>query len=146
VETGGRAVLLGRRDLRGRSGRGPGHQPTPGDGGRVVRRFPARLHPARHDADNGPIPGRFRRAAVHAQCVPNEDVRQPFHHGHRNAPRDARRARQFHVRPEQRDDALHVRAVPLRRFVGAYLGKVQPPIRHIITCILLILVKVLGES
>jgi len=125
VQTGrrrGRAVLG-----HGVRGRGSSRQPASGDGGRVVRRVPARLHPARRDAAHGQVPGRVRRAAVHAQRVPHEDVRQPLHHGHRHASRDARRVGQFHVRPAQQEDALHVRAVPLRRVGGADLGKLRAP-------------------
>jgi len=81
-----RAVLLGHRDLRVRDGRSEGRQSTPGDGGHVVRRFPARLHPAGRDADIGPVTRLVLRSSVHAQCVPHQNIRQPFHHSHRNAP------------------------------------------------------------
>jgi len=116
------------RCLRGGGGGGGGGgHATPFDGGRVVRRFPTRLYKAQRDAVHGPVSGGVGRTAVHAEYVPHEDVRQPLHHGHRHVLRQARRARQLHVRQALRHDALHVRAVPLRRFSGAHLGKVSPP-------------------
>jgi len=113
------------RGLRGDGG--GGLHATPRHGDRVVRRFPTRLHPAKRDAAHGPVSERVRRATIHAEYVPHEDIRQPLHHGHRNVPREARRARQLHVRQALQRDALHVRAVPLRRLGGAHLGKVPPP-------------------
>jgi len=71
------------------------------------------------------VSGRLCRAGVHAPRVPYEDVRQSLHHGYRVSPGDARCARQLHVRPQQqRNDALHVRTVPLRRVHCPYMGEI----------------------
>lgn len=88
-----RIIRRGRRDRRV-CGRG---RPSPAGVGRVVRRFSPRLRAGRRDASHVPAPGRVRVAAVRAERVPHQDVRQPLHDGHRAVRRVARRARQRHV-------------------------------------------------